>query len=135
MPGQYAHGCKIALLGKRSTKDYPRVSALSCTLFMAYLNDLPSALRCRKLLYADDSVLWKTEKEAAALQNALQSDLHTISSYCVKWYIKVSTTKTVWSLFSLVIDILKAPFEFTITGRRLNCDNSPKYLGIVLTER
>ena len=89
----------------------PQGSALSCTLFMAYINDLPSALRCRKLLYADDIVLWKTGKEVAALQDALQHDLHTISSYCEKWHIKVSTTKTVWSLFSLGIDILKAPFE------------------------
>ena len=95
-------------------------------LFTAYINDMPSALRCRKLLYADDIVLWKTGKEAAALQNALQTDLHTISAYCEKWQIKVSTTKTVWSIFSLGIDILKAPFELTLSVRRLCCDNSPK---------
>uniref|UniRef100_A0A2C9LF32 Reverse transcriptase domain-containing protein n=1 Tax=Biomphalaria glabrata TaxID=6526 RepID=A0A2C9LF32_BIOGL len=66
----------------------PQGSALSCILFIAYLNDLPSSLRCHKLLYADDIVLWSTGKKADQLQAALQADLQTISSYCSKWQIQ-----------------------------------------------
>merc|ERR1712105_556422 len=40
----------------------PQGSALSCTLFLIFINDLPSLLKVNKALFADDLVIWTTEK-------------------------------------------------------------------------
>ena len=40
----------------------PQGSALSCTLFLIFINDLPPVLNIHKALFADDLVIWTTEK-------------------------------------------------------------------------
>ena len=40
----------------------PLGSALSCTLFLIFINDLPDLLNVSKALCADDLVIWTTEK-------------------------------------------------------------------------
>ena len=40
----------------------PQGSALSCTLFLIFINDLPSLLNVHKALFADDLVIWVTGK-------------------------------------------------------------------------
>ncbi|GFS03718.1 reverse transcriptase-like protein [Elysia marginata] len=42
----------------------PQGSALSCTLFLIYINDLAKEVRCNKALYADDLVIWHTHRYA-----------------------------------------------------------------------
>ena len=36
----------------------PQGSALSCTLFLIYINDLAKQIKAEKALYADDLVIW-----------------------------------------------------------------------------
>ena len=40
----------------------PQGSSLSCTLFLIFINDLPELLKTEKALFADDLVIWTTEK-------------------------------------------------------------------------
>ncbi|GFR60802.1 RNA-directed DNA polymerase from mobile element jockey [Elysia marginata] len=40
----------------------PQGSSLSCTLFLIFINDLPDVVQAEKALYADDLVMWHTNK-------------------------------------------------------------------------
>ena len=60
----------------------PQGSALSCTLFLIFINDLPSFLKVNKALFADDFVIWTTEKFPILAKAKLTRDLATIDGYC-----------------------------------------------------
>ena len=60
----------------------PQGSALSCTLFLIFINDLPPLLNVSKALFADDLVIWVTEKYPIIARRKLKIALTTIGSYC-----------------------------------------------------
>ena len=45
---------------KTLDKGLPQGSALSCTLFLIYINDLADSIEIQTALFADDLVLWTT---------------------------------------------------------------------------
>ena len=74
----------------------PQGSALSCTLFLIFINDLPSLLNTQKALFADDLVIWTSEKYPVLTQAKLNRTLAIISTYCNLWKLKVNEQKTVY---------------------------------------
>ena len=46
----------------------PQGSALSCTLFLIYINDLADNINVETALFADDLVLWTTGKHFLYMQ-------------------------------------------------------------------
>ena len=113
----------------------PQGSALSCTLFLAFINDLPNYLGCSNLLFADDLVIWKTGRDATALVRSLQQDLSITSCFAKMWGLEVNCLKTVYSLFTLGIDILKEPIRLKIGDQVLRNDPKPVYLGVTLDRK
>ena len=60
----------------------PQGSILGPLLFVIYINDLPTALtKCRISMYADDTVIYFSDKNPATLMKTLQDDLNNV----VKW--------------------------------------------------
>ena len=113
----------------------PQGSALSCTLFLIFLNDLPQELRCEKAMYADDLVLWKTHKYVLQGSRHLNRDLDALGEYCRKWKITVNPTKTVYSIFSLSHKQSKLKLDIRIDGTQALKDQQPTYLGVQLDSR
>ena len=77
----------------------PQGSALSCTLFLIFINDLPNFLNVSKALFADDLVIWTTEKYPILARAKLKRALTTIGAYCNFWKLKINSQKSVYSIF------------------------------------
>ena len=113
----------------------PQGSALSCTLFFIFLNDLTEELKCEKAMYADDLVLWKTHKYVKQGGRHLNQDLRALTEYCRKWKVTINTTKTVYSIFSLSPKQCKQNLEIKVDGLQAVKDHQPTYLGVKMDAR
>ena len=61
----------------------PQGSVLGPLLFLLYVNDMPQAVSCERLLYADDTCLMCMGKDIKTIEDQLNKDF---SSLC-KWFI------------------------------------------------
>ena len=66
---------------KDVTCGVPQGSTLGPLLFLLYVNDMASAVRCKLLLYADDSALIASGKDVADIETTLSSELEYVSNW------------------------------------------------------
>ena len=113
----------------------PQGSALSCTLFLLFINDLPKSFKSEKALYADDLTLWQTQNKAGTCAILLNDDLEVLRQFCDKWKLKLSSTKTVYTIFTMS----KSESEKSLRLRFGECcigkEENPVYLGVQLDRR
>jgi ribonuclease HI len=122
-----------ALSPKKTLEEgLPQGSALSCTLFLVYINDLPQHLKVSKALFADDLVIWTSDKYPVLTKAKLNRALATISTYCELWKLKVNTQKTTYTIFSRSHKAAKRHINLHLNGEPLSKDDSPVYLGVKL---
>ena len=110
----------------------PQGSSLSCTLFLIFLNDLPPLLKVSKALYADDLVIWVSEKYPILARGKLKRALATIGAYCNLWKLKLNTQKTTYSIFTRSPKVAKEIRHLKINGEIIEKEDNPNYLGITL---
>ena len=113
----------------------PQGSALSCTLFLIYINDLPDVITCQKALFADDLVIWTKGIYPKTIINNINKNLTTISAYCELWKLEMNREKTVYSLFSLNTKAKGEDMESKIGGIKIAYEKFPRYLGVELDQR
>lgn len=113
----------------------PQGSPLSCTLFLIYINDLPEQLKVSKAMFADDLILWTTDKYPIIAKAKLQRDLHMLHAYCNLWKLKINNKKTVYSIFTLSHKIATKTLNLKLENEQLNKENNPVYLGVKLDIR
>ena len=51
--------------------------------FLVYINDMPAAVKCKLILYADDSALLVAGKNCAIIQQRLSSELESIWEWLI----------------------------------------------------
>ena len=125
--------CDGATSSKRTLEEgLPQGSALSCTLFLVYINDLTKHLNVSKALFADDLVIWTTDKYPILSRTKLNRALLNISVFCNLWKLKVNIQKTVYTIFSTSPKASKRTFNLKIDGHFLEKEQSPVYLGVML---
>ena len=56
----------------------PQGSILGHLLFLLYVNDMPQAIECDLLLYANDSVLFFTRKNVDVINDRLNRDFNYV---------------------------------------------------------
>ena len=61
----------------------PQGSILGPLLFLLYVNDMPQAVNCELLLYADDSVLFFTHKDLEVINMQLNQDFNSLCDWFV----------------------------------------------------
>ena len=110
----------------------PQGSALSCTLFLIFINDLPSLLNVHNALFADDLVIWVTGKYPIISRAKLKRALTTINTYCNFWKLKINATKSVYSIFTKSHKEAAQMIDFTLDGTPLTKQVNPIYLGVQL---
>ena len=110
----------------------PQGSALSCTLFLIFMNDLPDLLNISKALFADDLVIWTTEKYPILARAKLKKALSIIGIYCNFWKLKVNSQKSVYSIFTRSHVQASRNINLTIDDKPLTKVENPAYLGVTL---
>ena len=110
----------------------PQGSCLSCTLFLVYIKDLEEVLDIVIALYADDLVLWVTRSDIFDAASYMRTELRKLEKYCVKWKLKISEPKTVYTIFTKSSKIEKEPIKLKINNKEIEKDQNPIYLGMQL---
>ena len=54
----------------------PIFSTVLAPSFLIYINDMPDAVKCKLLLYADDSAILASRKDTVYVEETLSKELH-----------------------------------------------------------
>jgi ribonuclease HI len=108
----------------------PQGSSISPILFLIMINDLPniSNSNVNMSLFADDCAIWQAGQNLAILEQGIQSILNGIQTWCKKWGMRLSVTKSVTMIFTK-----KRIYNFNlcIDGQSLPKVNEFKFLGVI----
>ncbi|MEL7308158.1 MAG: reverse transcriptase family protein, partial [Pseudomonadota bacterium] len=107
----------------------PQGSILGPSLFIMYINDLPSCfLSSECLLFADDVKIFK---QISSVNDCfeLQNDLNALSDWCSIWSMNLNLAKCFFINFSLK-RAFNIAFDYLLDGSTLKCVNEVKDLGI-----
>ncbi|KAK2173785.1 hypothetical protein NP493_848g00036 [Ridgeia piscesae] len=77
----------------------PQGSILGPLLFLIYINDIYTAVRCKLLLYADDSALLVSSKDIQLIQESLSSELEAAREWLINNKLSLHLGKTESILF------------------------------------
>lgn len=113
----------------------PQGSILGPLLFLIYVNDIPSAVRCKTLLYADDTALIVSGNSTEVIQDTLSSELESIREWLIDNKLSLHLGKTESILFGSKRKLLKHnTIQVQCAGNTLTCNTHVKYLGAKLDQ-
>lgn len=111
----------------------PQGSVLGPLLFLVYINDLVDVVQhCQIRMFADDTCLFIESNNRKLAQQALDSDLASISVWADRWLVNFSPTKTEAMLISNKTDEDSIP-DITFQGSIIKNVSFHKHLGVYLS--
>lgn len=122
----------------------PQGSVLGPVLFNLYFNKVSSCTTregqpeasSRKIaelaMFADDLSSWAAGKRLGQISKKLQEVLNKIEAWMNKWRMKVSTAKTVCTVFNKKGEDMGAQLALTYKNVPITSDKNPKFLGVTL---
>ena len=115
----------------------PQGSILGPLLFLIYVNNLDFDLYKTKVkLYADDTVIYSTNKEEEAAQNEVKHDLKLLMKWCNNNQLTINIKKTKLMVFGTKGMLKKAQYhEMYLGNDKLQYVNDYVYLGIKLDNK
>ena len=104
----------------------PQGSILGPLLFILHVNDLPdAAVQCSVLIYADDTVLFYSAKQASAIEEKLNEELASIRRWLHENSLFLNIAKTEAILFGTAPRLLDIDsFSITLMVLKLNRSHS-----------
>lgn len=121
---------------KESSIDYgvPQGSILGPLLFVIYIDDLVKHLeQCSVHLYADDTVIYFSNKDVHMIESVLNSELQNIFDWLGSSKLSLNCNKTVCMLFGSPGMLQKYnQVHITVNNARIQQVQSTKYLGMIL---
>ena len=115
----------------------PQGSILGPLLFLLYINDMPQALSCDLLLYADDSCIVYQHKDINEIERALNKNFSDLCDWFLdnKLSIHFGDDKTKCILFASKNKVKKAnPLNIKYKDIIIKQHSKVKYLGCILDE-
>ena len=123
------------LPNRHITCGVPQGSILGLLLFLIYVNDIPSAVRCKLLLYADDSALIVSGTNTDEIQNRLSPELESIREWLIDNKLSLHLGKTESILFGSKRKLQQNnSIQVQCAGNTLTCHTHVKYLGVELDQ-
>ena len=101
-------------------------------LFLIFINDLPDYLGVKKAMFADDLVIWTTEKYPILARAKLNRALGLVTAFCNLWKLKINQQKTVYTIFTRSPKVSRLSMRLNLNGYELTKDENPTYLGVQL---
>ena len=112
----------------------PQGSALGPLLFLVFINDISECLRsCSCNIYADDVVIYISDKNIEVIRDKLQADLEGISKWYKRNKLKVNTEKTYSMLLKRNSQNIQ-DLNISLDGNKIKQEKNIRYLGIELDE-
>ena len=114
----------------------PQGSILGPLLFLIYVNDLPNCLEhCQVVMYADDTAIYFSANCCQNIEYHLNADLANLAEWSNNNYLTLNTSKSKFVLFGGDRRLQTCQgVKLVIDHENLECDDSIKYLGVVLHE-
>ena len=113
----------------------PQGSILGPLLFLIYVNDMESAVKCKLLLYADDSALLYANKDVQNIESTLSSELGSISRWLIDNKLSLHIGKSESILFGNNRMLKQAAkLEVSCCGFSIEPSNCIKYLGVIFDQ-
>ena len=115
-----------------SKEGLPQGGALSCTLFLCFLNDpslrpSPPSIVCRLRTTSQH----QSDKNVDLATDALNRDLYELKRHCDQWCMQINTTKTVYNIYSNSREVLARELELKIEDKCLQRDRQVPPTGFV----
>lgn len=112
----------------------PQGSILGPLLFLTYINDINKNIDCNVSLYADDAVLYSSDKNPEAAAAKLQIDINKLVTWTKVNHLTINTKKTKIMYFGTLPALNKVDLERNITmGNEILANVQVfKYLGVIL---
>ena len=110
-------------------------SILAPILFLMYVNDIPSAVKCKLLLYADYSALIVPGNNTKEIQQEFSNELESIREWLIDNKLSLHLGKTESILFASKRKLQKYnSIQVQYVGNVLTCWTKVKYLGVKLDQ-
>jgi ribonuclease HI len=113
----------------------PQGSVLAPTLWLCYVNDIPTSLDNKDLvcsLFADDVALAATARTFAACQSLLQPVLDDVSAWADRWKVQLNPPKCSYTTFTLDPSQSKGKVSvrLKVAGQDVSYTDNPTFLGL-----
>ena len=120
---------------KGVTCGVPQGSILGPLLFLLNVNDMASAVRCKLLLYADDSALIASGKNVADIESTLSSELEYVSNWLIDNKLSLHLGKTQSILFGTKRRLSTGvKLNVICNGNVIESKSNVTYLGVTLDQ-
>ena len=113
----------------------PQGSILGPLLFLIYVNDMRAAVKCKLLLYADDSALLTSSKDISEIERVLSVELESVNEWLVENRLSLHLGKTQSIVFGSKKRLREAgELHVTCNGQDIETGTEVSYLGVVLDQ-
>ena len=119
--------------GRRIEAGVPQGSVLSPLLWNIFVSDLPTSPRTELALYADDTAILASSRNAGIISNRLQTAADSLEDWYTDWRISVNPEKSAAVLFQK--RRLQPGPNITMFGRPIPWTNQVSYLGLLLDSK
>ena len=112
----------------------PQGSILGPLLFLCYINDMPISIKCKLMLYADDSALMVSGNDPKSISQILSEQLESCSKWLIDNKLSLHLGKTEAILFGSKrkLKLVNNNFQVTCYNVAIKNVTCVKYLGIYL---
>ncbi|MGL1888436.1 MAG: reverse transcriptase family protein [Reichenbachiella sp.] len=115
----------------------PQGSILGPLLFLIYVNDMKAAVKCKLLLYADDSALLTSGSDISEIEATLSRELEAVSEWLTENRLSLHLGKTESILFGSKRRLSNSKTKqlcVTCKGNEIESGSQVTYLGITLDQ-
>ena len=113
----------------------PQGSILGPLLFLIYVNDMPAAVKCKLMLYADDSALLISGNVVSEIETVLSAELAAVQKWLIDNKLSLHLGKTESILFASKGRLQKHnAIQVRCGGNDIESKQDVTYLGITLDQ-